>query len=283
MSEVSSRDNDGFETNQSDEHSEEPLRGEVISPGMNSNGTDENPQSTRIPISYPQTKPIVTWVIFGCTVLVYLLQIGTERFMGADLPLALGAKYGPLISAGQWWRLITPVLLHGSVMHILFNMYALFILGRDIESSYGHRDFLILYLITGFGGNVFSYIFSPQTISVGASSSLFGLIAAQGFLIYKNKNFIRQYRKAIQNVVSVVVLNLVIGLSSGIDNWGHLGGLVSGAVIAFFAGPVWELRVDSSQGKAILFDKIKPVKRLIVFILTFLFFALLAFMFSQKG
>lgn len=277
------QESDGFVRDQSDEHSEEPLRGEMISPGMNSNGTDENPQPTRIPISYPQTKPIVTWVIFGCTVLVYLLQIGSEQFMGTDLPLALGAKFGPLINAGQWWRLITPVLLHGSIMHILFNMYALIILGKDIESSYGHWDFLLLYLITGFGGNVFSYIFSPQTISVGASSSLFGLIAAQGFLIYKNKKFIRQYQRVIQNVISVVVLNLVIGLSAGIDNWGHLGGLVSGAIIAFFAGPLWELRYDSSQGKAILSDKIKPVKRLLVFIITFLLFALLAFMFSQKG
>ena len=240
---------------------------------------DRQEASRRVSVRIPNAKPIVTWILCGVTVIIYLIQVGTQQFMGTDLPLALGAKYGPLIRLGQWWRLFTPIFLHGSILHILFNMYALIILGREIEPAYGHRDFLIFYLITGFAGNVFSFVFSPQTVSVGASTSLFGLIAAQGFLIYHNKKFIRNYQRAINNVIFVVVINLVLGMQSGIDNWGHLGGLISGVIIAFLAGPAWDIRINSSQNGLELYDKVTPSKRLIAFLLTFLLFASLAFAF----
>jgi len=240
---------------------------------------DRQEASQRVSVRIPNIKPIVTWILCIVTVIIYLIQVGTQQFMGTDLPLALGAKYGPLIRLGQWWRLITPVFLHGSILHILFNMYALIILGREIEPAYGHRDFLIFYLITGFAGNVLSFVFSPETVSVGASTSLFGLIAAQGFLIYHNKKFIRNYQRAINNVIFVVVINLILGLQSGIDNWGHLGGLISGAIIAFLAGPAWDIRINSSQNGLELYDKVTYSKRFVSFLLTFLLFASLAFAF----
>ncbi len=256
-------------------YSEEPLHGEIIEPAHGTSSESESSSKSFL-IKYPRSRPVVTWVLLGLSILIYIVQIGTEHFLGVDLPLAFGAKFGPLIAAGQVWRLLTPILLHGSLVHLLFNMYALYILGKDIEPTYGHLDFLLLYLISGFGGNVFSYVFAPESISVGASSSLFGLIAAQGMLLYKNKKFIRNYPKAIQNVIMVVAINLFIGMNARIDNWGHLGGLAAGGLVAFFAGPVWDLRLHPEAGYAELFDKTSAARRRIVFLLVFLLLAIFA-------
>ncbi|MCZ7548329.1 MAG: rhomboid family intramembrane serine protease [Anaerolineales bacterium] len=153
----------------------------------------------------------------------------------------LGAKSGELIRAGQVWRLITPVLLHGSLWHIGFNMYALFALGSGLERRFGHFRFLALYLLAGFAGNVLSFLFT-NAVSIGASTSIFGLIAAEGVFLYQNRKlFGAEAKRAIGNVVAVAAVNLFIGFSSGgmIDNWGHIGGLFGGLIFAWFGGPLW--------------------------------------------
>jgi rhomboid protease GluP len=106
--------------------------------------------------------------------------------LGFDVPAALGMKVNELIIHGQIWRLITPVLLHGSILHLGFNMYALYILGPGLERFYGHWRFLTLYLLAGFAGNVMSFIFSPNP-SLGASTAIFGLLGAQGVFLYHNR------------------------------------------------------------------------------------------------
>ncbi len=240
-------------------------------------GEPISPERPTISVSSRKTKPVVTWVLIGITVLVYLVQMLTENQLGVDLPLIYGAKYGPSIKEfHQWWRLITPVFLHGSVMHLLFNMYALYVIGPELETFYGHRDFLLFYLITGFSGNVVSYVASPNTISVGASTALFGMIAAQGFLAFKNKRLIRNYSKTISNILFVVALNLVLGLRSGIDNWGHLGGLIGGAIIAFLSGPVMEIRINSDHSGLEFYDSVSKKSRYAAFAITTLFFIALA-------
>ena len=197
------------------------------------------PISLRLPSSHPR----VTYIILGLTILIYLLQTASNFLIGYDLPLMLGAKEGDLIRQGQLWRLITPVLLHGSLLHIAFNMYALFSFGTGLERRFGHFRFLVLYLLAGFSGNVLSFLFSSG-ISVGSSTSIFGLIAAEGIFLYQNRKlFGKEAKQAIGNVVSVAVINLVIGFSSGglIDNWGHIGGLLGGLVFTWFGGPLWEV------------------------------------------
>ena len=171
------------ETVHSEEHSQTPIIPEVVDDSVR-----------RVRIHSRSVKPIVTYLLLALTIGVYVFQMISKQTTGTDLGIAFGAKFGPLIAAGQLWRLITPILLHGSLMHIAFNMYALTILGRDLEPAWGHFNFLIYYLIAGFGGNVFSTIFSPNTVSVGASTSLFGLIAAQGALIYRNRKFFKNFQ-----------------------------------------------------------------------------------------
>ena len=196
-----------------------------------------------IALRLPSAPPRVTHVILGLTIFVYLLQLASQFLTGYDLPLMLGAKSGELIRAGEVWRLITPILLHGSLWHIGFNMYALFSFGTGLERRFGHFRFLALYLLAGFSGNVLSFLFTSG-ISVGSSTSIFGLIAAEGIFLYQNRKlFGEEAKQAIGNVVSVAAINLVIGFSSGglIDNWGHIGGLLGGLAFAWFGGPLWQV------------------------------------------
>jgi rhomboid protease GluP len=181
--------------------------------------------------------PVVTYILVGVTVFIYLLQAATQGLLGVDLPAALGMKINDYIMAGQIWRLLTPMFLHGSLVHIGFNMYALVVIGAGIERRFGHGRFLLLYFLGSLGGNVLSFLISPNP-SVGASTSIFGLLGAEMVFFYQNRElFGAGARRALQNVITVAAINLLIGLTPGIDNWGHLGGLFGGLIFTWFAGP----------------------------------------------
>ena len=113
-----------------------------------------------------------------------------------------------------------------------------------MEPVYGHGRFLILYLLAGFGGNVLSFVMSPN-ISVGASTAIFGLLAGEIALFIQNRKFFgAQLRPVMLNLIMLLAVNLSIGLVPGtrIDMFGHLGGLLAGFVFAMLAGPKWTLK-----------------------------------------
>lgn len=181
--------------------------------------------------------PLATYILIGLTVAVYLAQLGTNALFGYDLPAIFGMKINENIMSGELWRLITPMFLHGSVLHIGFNMYALVIIGSGLERRFGHLRFLILYLLGSLAGNVFSFLMSPNP-SLGASTAIFGLLGAEMVFFYQNRKlFGSGARRALQNVIMVAAVNFIIGLSPGIDNWGHLGGLMGGLIFTWFGGP----------------------------------------------
>jgi rhomboid protease GluP len=199
-------------------------------------------------VSLPTSIPSVTYTLVAVTSLIYLLQLGSVAVFGyantvaqMDWLEAYGARINDLIRAGELWRLLTPVLLHASIPHILFNMYALIAFGAGLERHFGHWRFLALYVLAGFTGNVLSFVLSSG-YSVGASTAIFGLVGAEGIFLLQNRGlFGNQFGRAIGNVIFVVAVNLLLGLTPGIDNWGHVGGLVGGLIFAWFAGPVWEV------------------------------------------
>ena len=201
----------------------------------------EPQEPRRVPVYLPDVKPYVTYGIIAVTVLVYLAQYATQTLIGLDIPYQFGVKYNPLIDAGEYWRLLTPMLLHGGLMHIGFNMYALYILGPWLERFYGHWQFLLLYTLGGLTGNIVSYLRIPNP-SLGASTATFGLLAAYGILAYRNqKTFGARGKAMVQNALQVIIINLFIGLTPGIDNWGHLGGALGGIALAWLAGPIVDL------------------------------------------
>lgn len=209
--------------------------------------------------------PFVTFALIGVTTIVFLIQIIAEARSGTDVALESGAKYGPLVYFGEYWRLITPVFLHGGLQHFLSNMYSLYILGPNVETFWGKRDYLIYYLIAGFTGNVFSYVFSFYTVSVGASTAIFGLLIASAFVFLKNKAFFPNYRNTLYRIGSVIAINFLIGMSARIDNWGHLGGFAGGLIICLFAAPLFAPAYDPDRDRTVLTDKISTPRRFLAF------------------
>lgn len=200
------------------------------------------PQPQPVRVALPQTAPYVTYAIIGVTVFIYIVQLATQFLIQVDLPVVFFIKVNDWIREGQLWRLLTPALVHGSLTHIGFNMYALFSFGTGLERHFGHKRFLVLYVLGAFAGNVMSFLFVSNN-SLGASTAIFGLLGAEGIFLYQNRKlFAGQFKSAISNIIFIAVINLfVIGSLPNIDNWGHIGGLVGGTMFAWFASPLWAI------------------------------------------
>lgn len=172
-------------------------------------------------------KPFVTYTLLGIQIILFIMM----EFMGSSESYAtlllFGAKFNPLIAAGEYWRLIAPVFLHIGIVHLLINSITLYYLGSMVENIVGHWRYLVIYMASGLMGNLFSYQFS-ENISAGASTALFGLFAV--FLALKNLFPRNRHIQSIgSQYLTLVVINLVFGImGTGIDIWGHVGGLVGG-------------------------------------------------------
>ncbi|MBT3240094.1 MAG: rhomboid family intramembrane serine protease [Chloroflexi bacterium] len=262
----------GFDPNEADNQSVTPLpsTGEITNTGI----PVPPPPPTNVRVNFPQRKPYVSYSLLIITVLAYGLQVLTEIIFDIDMMAAVGMKVNSAIMEGQLWRLVTPIFLHGSLLHIGFNMYALHILGPQLERFFGHWEFFLLYMVSGFGGVVFSFILTENP-SLGASTAIFGLLGAQGVFAYNNQRvFGLQARKALRSIVNIAVINFIIGLSPGIDNWAHMGGLIGGLVITYYGGPVFTLTGSLPNLEA---TNEKTSEQFIIATgITLLFFALLA-------
>ncbi len=206
-----------------------------------------------IAVNQQLVTPVVGYITLAATVVIYVLQMGSQFLLGYDLPAILGMKINEYILAGQLWRFVTPMFLHGSILHIGFNMYALVIIGLPLERRFGHVRFLLLYLSGAFAGNVFSFLLTDNP-SLGASTAIFGLLGAEAVFLYRHRDlFGRQARAALVNIAQVAGINFLIGLSPGIDNWGHLGGLLGGLLFTWFGGPL--LKVEGLYPQFYLEDE----------------------------
>jgi membrane associated rhomboid family serine protease len=172
----------------------------------------------------PISRPVITYALIGINVALYGLQTivpnGAITNNWSMWPAGI-AYYG------EWWRLMSGAFLHGSIMHILFNMYVLYALGPTLERILGHARYLALYLVAALGGAVASYLFTfVCTPSVGASGAIFGLMGA---LVVAG----RRLRYDITQVLVLLAINLVIGfISPNVDWRAHIGGLIVGALVA---------------------------------------------------
>jgi rhomboid protease GluP len=208
----------------------------------NAYGQPTPPPRSQVTVRLPTSRPLVTYVLLIFTIAIYILQEASGFITGEDLPALIGMKVNQWIIEGQYWRLITPMFLHGGLMHIGFNMYALYIFGPSLERHFGRLRFIVLYFLAGFSGNIFSFIFSDYP-SLGSSTAIFGLIGAQAVFLYRNKDlFAGVGQRALSQIIMIAAINLFIGLSPGIDNWGHIGGLIGGASFTALAGPVLALK-----------------------------------------
>jgi len=171
---------------------------------------------------------------------LYLAESLPGLISGSDatgMPLSnAGAKFGPYIQAGQWWRLLTAGFLHGGIFHLLMNSWVLFDLGAATEESYGTSRFLVFYFASTITGFYASYLWHPGVPSVGSSAGIFGLLGAMIALGMRDKS---SYGAAIRaHYVQWAIYGLLMGVLPffPIDNAAHIGGVAGGFAIAYVAG-----------------------------------------------
>ena len=180
-------------------------------------------------------KPIITVSLIIINVIVFILMyILGKGSQDAFTLIKFGAFQKDLILGGEYYRLITSAFLHIGIFHLLFNCYALYVIGRQLESFLGKIKFLIIYLVSALCGSLMSMIF-PISISAGASGAIFGLL---GSLLYFGYNY-RVYLGTVlkSQIIPLILINLIFGfMVSGINNAAHIGGLIGGILITMSLG-----------------------------------------------
>ncbi len=200
---------------------------------------DENAKQPVITAPWVQGESSITLtqVLVGANVMVFIAMViasGPSLDFTNKVMDVFGANYGPFTLSGQWWRLVTYMFLHGGLMHIAFNMWCLWDLGRLCESLYGRWTFAAIYLITGVAGGLASVAWNPEVLSVGASGAIFGLAGALAASFYLGEFSIPKIaiQGTLRSLLFFIGFNVLFGaVVSGVDNACHVGGLASGLIL----------------------------------------------------
>ncbi|KAK9071004.1 hypothetical protein SSX86_009572 [Deinandra increscens subsp. villosa] len=218
--------------------------------GNKTNYGDQESAYLRAPTRGPVNNRRLTNVLLAINVLVYVAQVASRGQV-----LMLGAKINGLIDKGQLWRLVTSAFLHANVGHLMINCYSLNSIGPTMEHLSGPRRYLAIYMASAVTSSTMSYWFSKAP-AVGASGAIFGLVGSFAIFVLRHNKMVKGGVGDLNHVARVIALNMAIGLlSQGIDNWGHLGGLLGGIATAWLIGPAWELKSTSFLGRKVLVDK----------------------------
>ena len=178
-------------------------------------------------------KPVITYSLIVINVMIFMFL----RLYDSTGAITYGlSNVRALVKQGEVYRLFTSMFLHADLYHIFFNMYALYVLGPQVEKYYGRFKYSLIYLISGLLGSLFSCVFMASNVySLGASGAIFGLLGSIAYFTY-------YYRATLQGllrsqVVPVILINLGIGLLvSGIDIMAHIGGLIGGILVSMAIG-----------------------------------------------
>lgn len=216
-------------------------------------------EAKRVEELFKPKKPIITYTLIAINVIIFLLGMILNL---SDTFINLFANYGPLVTEGQYYRLFTSMFIHANLFHILFNMYALYLLGSQAEGFFGKGKFLVIYILSGISGSLLSILLNQGAVSVGASGAIFGILGALLYFGYNNRVYLGN--TLIREIVPVILINLAFGfMMTGVDNFAHIGGLIGGITTAMAVG------FYSNTGKS---DRINGI------IITIMLFAFLIFM-----
>jgi rhomboid protease GluP len=197
----------------------------------------------RASLALPLAKPRVVYALLGLIAVAFLAETALGGSTSLRVLVTLGAQVNLLVWQGEVWRLLTAMFLHIGVTHLLFNSWALYSLGRDVEMFYGSVRFTILYFVAGlFGGVAYYLLGAPPTavtVSAGASGAVFGVIGAELAFWLRNRDLFGAFgRQRLLNLGMLVAINLFLGFTvPGINNLAHLGGLISGFLLALALAP----------------------------------------------
>ena len=194
-------------------------------------------------------KPIVTYIVMTiCILLFIMMYIFGNGSTDTTTLINFGANYDLLTKNGELYRLFTSIFLHIGIVHLLCNMYTLFIIGKEIEGLFGKLKFIIIYILSGICGSILSIAFNYNTVSAGASGAIFGLLGALLYFGYYYRTYLGATIRS--SIIPAIILNLLIGFTvSGIDNAAHIGGLIGGILSAMLVGvPDKSTKTDKING-----------------------------------
>jgi membrane associated rhomboid family serine protease len=187
---------------------------------------------SRAPQRLGGTEALVTKSLIAINVVIYLITAVQGNGINAPGGTLLSKMilYGPAVAHGDWWRLITAAFLHASLVHIGFNMLALWWIGAPVEQYLGRVRYLGLYLVSGLAGSAGALVFSPNVPTLGASGAIFGILGAMLILEWQTTG------RLAGNAMTLIVINLAIGfgfnsVGGNISIGGHIGGLIGGILV----------------------------------------------------
>jgi membrane associated rhomboid family serine protease len=228
---------------------EEPIRREKSEEAAARRYFRERARRSMLERGLPFAKPTVTNILIWMNVAMLAIEYLTGGITNQNL-VRLGAKWAPYIARGEYWRLITYQFLHGGILHLAFNGYALFNMGPFIEGAWGNAGFTAIYLLSGAMGGLVSAALTPRTITVGASGAIFGLLGATlTYLLSGQKSW-----DVIWQVVGYpIVATTLYGLVGGLDNFAHFGGLLGGFLIATALGLGYRIKKPARMAAGVTF------------------------------
>ncbi len=175
---------------------------------------------------------MLTRLLIAANVVVFLWELSTGDTGDGGVLVRDGGLYGPLVAAGDWWRIFTAAFLHAGWLHIATNMFALWQVGTFVELLYGRTRMAIIYVVAIVGSGIAVLFFSYGDPTVGASGAIFGLfgaLAAAGLRLGKTG------RDLVQQSAGIIILNLILGFTvfHFVSNAAHIGGVIAGALVGF--------------------------------------------------
>lgn len=181
-------------------------------------------------------KPIITNILIGLCIVIFIgMYIFGNGSNDTHTLISFGANLDILTKSGEYYRLVTCMFLHVGILHLLCNMYSLYIVGNSIENLFGKYKYLIIYFVSGICGSILSLAFSHNTILAGASGAIFGLLGALLYFGYYYRAYLGNAMRS--SIIQVILINLIIGfMVPGISNAAHIGGLVGGILSAMMVG-----------------------------------------------
>jgi rhomboid protease GluP len=260
-----------------DRRKQHPLEQEPQRPSP----SPEKPPPQQLILHIPSVKPYVTYTFIAINLIVFFIRAASPQL---DEQIFLwGANHQPdVLVNGELHRLFTSMFLHASIfgarggyalqnsIHLIFNMYLLYVVGQQIERLFGHVRFALIYLLGGLAGSILSTILGgANSYSVGASGAVFAILAAQFVYLYQHRKLLgARGRAQMQSLIIMAAMNLILGALTGlggsslrIDNWAHLGGIIGGLALTWAIGPIYIVRRHPEQPNALLGEDINPLRK----------------------
>lgn len=225
------------------EHPHQPEQPENAMRGEVSQEPQDNyrPMLVQLPLA---PRILVTYLLLAAIAVVFVLETIAGGDLNGSQSLDVLEEFGALNTAdvynGEYWRMFTSMFIHIGILHILFNGYALYVLGREAERLYGSLRYAIIYVLSGLFGSLLTLATSdPRTLSAGASGAIFGLLGSLAIFYYIQRKTLGQMARAnLNQLLFFMVINLIFGFTTpGIGNAAHIGGLLGGIGLTWFMGP----------------------------------------------